>query len=175
MKNVPDLATKDPDAFFKLLEERLLEFVEEQSMKQKRVGVQFRNRRAPPSSNPIVSMKNEEEDLDQMLESHLNRVIESPGGRHSPVMKNRRHPQVSTSFRGTNISTNHSGIGVVPGMAQNEVPDVPTGVRTILFLIAAVRIFNVLLFAVSTTILRSRHTSVPQIVLSKSYVSIVMF
>ena len=129
MKDIPNLATKDPGAFFELLRDRLLQVLDEQKMKLKRVGAQFRSRPVPP--DPIASMENEEEDMDRLLENHLQRVMHSPGGRHSPVMKGRQSRSVQPeNYYRPSAPRDPVGIGVVPGMAQNEVPDVATPVSS---------------------------------------------
>ena len=136
MKDIPNLATKDPVAFFKILREKLLRVLEERKMIEKRSGVFIR--RAPVSqapnpqvSDPMASIKNVEEDMDEVLESHLQRVMHSPGGRFSPVMKNKTSRQTTGAGfypQQPPLIHNPTNFGVVPGMPQNEVPDVATPV-----------------------------------------------
>ena len=127
MNDIPNLATKDPALFFEKLKVKLLRVLEEQKMKQKHVGASLK-KPFTNISDPMSSIKTEEEDMEKFLESYVNRAIQSPGGQHSPIMKAKHLPHVGSDKVVSQQNLPRSGFGFVPGMARNEVPDVATPV-----------------------------------------------
>ncbi|XP_078489004.1 axin protein [Ciona intestinalis] len=140
-KDIPTLATNNPAAFFEQLRIKLEKVLEE----QKRVRAMMQR-----NNEPNVF----DEDIDEMMESHIARVIHSPGEHNiPPILSSTRLPiSASTSYpqhkTESSISENQrmSGVvkkdqlrrkpevpavGLVPGMAQNEVPDIPTPVNPV--------------------------------------------
>ncbi|CAK8690624.1 unnamed protein product [Clavelina lepadiformis] len=153
MKGIPantNLAGTDPLAFFRLLEKKLLDVIEERKAQQQKLIANARAKSAElhhsaPPAGPAI--KGDDEDMEKMLDNHLAWAMPSPGGRHSPPNSGTRRRQAMSSdpFYGqqnvnpsvggqTNNALQHKRkeagviVGLVPGMPQNEVPDVDTPV-----------------------------------------------
>uniref|UniRef100_H2YF52 Axin n=1 Tax=Ciona savignyi TaxID=51511 RepID=H2YF52_CIOSA len=137
-KDIPTLATNDPPAFFAKLCAKLEKVVEEQK----------RAKQAQRVPEPCVF----DEDMEKMMESHLARVIHSPGEQNVLLPNNGLAAAQTLSYpsnKGDPANPDHQrfsesvkkevprrrveqpAVGLVPGMPQNEVPDIPTPVNPV--------------------------------------------
>nr|CAB3224809.1 axin [Phallusia mammillata] len=154
-KDIPMLAEKDPNAFFKQLKVKLDKVIDDRrKMKIEAIRAKTAAETQKRNAAAAARMKENEEDNDKILESHLAKTLQSPGGRCSPPIQagtqRRFGPSNNNAFYGgknyavpgsysndqrskqSNLQAgpprpNQSlDVGFVPSMPQNEVPDVAT-------------------------------------------------